>query len=784
MSNIDDAKVTYSPKTMRKIFIWLWSLVVLFVIVLVFYFMLLSKGKLGFMPTFDELTNPKENLATRIYSCDNELLGTYFRENRSQISYEDISPNVVHALIATEDVRFYDHSGIDFRALPRVVFGVMTGSQKGGGSTISQQLAKMLFPREENMSKIHLANRKFQEWIIATKLERTFTKDEIIAMYLNKFDFLNLAVGIESAARIYFDTTPDALSLTQSAMLVGMAQNPSMYNPIRRPEQTLTRRNVVLGQMFKYDFITKEEFDSLKNEPLGIRFKKADHNLGSATYFREFLRLWLTAKKPERKNYIDEREFVEDSINWETDPSYGWCTKNLKPDGSAYDIYGDGLQLYTTINSRMQRYAEQAVTEHMSQTLQPEFSKSMKGYKKAPFSSDLTDEQIANIMKASMKRSDRWRALKKEGLSEKEIEASFNEPVQMQVFSWSGDIDTVMTPRDSILYYKHFLRAGFMSMDAQSGEVRAYVGGINYQHFKFDQATKSRRQVGSTFKPFIYCLAMQKGLSPCTKVPNIEQTFRLPEGSDPEYYTPRYSESKLDGQIITLKQGLANSLNQISAWVLKQTTPEAVVALAKKMGVNSHIDPYPSICVGIPEVLLSEMVGAYCTYSNKGIYTRPMYITEIRDKNGNLLAKFLPIQTEALSEETAYLMVEMLKGVVDMGTGYRLRYKYNLQNEIGGKTGTTQNNSDGWFIGITPKLVNGAWVGGEERSIRFRSMTFGQGASMALPIWGIYMNKVYADKTLNQYYSTEDRFERPEHLSVEIDCQEYDRMNVGTNFND
>ncbi len=780
MAENSGAKETYSPKTRKKIFIVLWVLSISFVLILLLYFILLAKGVFGYMPTVEELENPKENLATRIYSGDNQLLGTYFRENRSQVSYDSISPNVIDALIATEDVRFYDHYGIDFKSLPRVFYGIIVGSAKGGGSTISQQLAKMLFPREK-MNKFQLINRKFQEWVIATKLESQYTKEEIIQMYLNKFDFLNLAVGIESASRIYFDTVPIGLTKTQAAMLVGMAQNPSMYNPIRFPEKAMERRNVVLSQMYKYDKLTREEYDSLKAEPLGINFRRADHNLGTATYFREFLRLWLTAKEPIRDNYIDEREFVEDSINWSLDPSYGWCNKNKKPDGSSYDIYSDGLQLYTTIDSRMQQYAEEAVAEHVGAYLQPEFTKSMKNNKNAPYYSSIPKDTKEECINSAMRRTERWRVMKKAGFSEDEIKASFHIKDTMRVFTWNGDVDTVMTPMDSMMYYKGFLQAGFMSMEPQTGHVKAYVGGISYQHFKYDNVTKSRRQVGSTFKPFIYCLLMQNGYSPCTKVANVEQTFLLPDG---KYYTPRYSNSKLDGQIITLKQGLAGSLNQISAWALKQTTPEAVVALANKMGVHSHIDPYPSICVGIPQVLLCEMVGAYCSYPNKGIYTRPIYITKIEDKDGNELASFLPIQTEAISEETAALMVEMLRGVVDMGTGSRLRFKYNLTAAIGGKTGTTNNNSDAWFMGITPNLVNGAWVGGEEPTIRFSSMTFGQGASAALPIWALYMQKVYADRRLSKKYSQEDTFSRPANMIESSDCYDFDRQGASYDFDE
>ncbi len=776
-----NAKVNISTKFTKVFLISLWGAVALFIVSLFTYFLLLSFGVFGFMPSFEELENPKEHLATRVYSSDLALLGTYFRENRSQISFDELSPHLINALVATEDVRFYSHSGIDFKALPRVFSGILLGSKKGGGSTITQQLAKMLFPREENMSKFKMANRKFQEWVIAVKLERNFTKEEIIEMYFNKFDFLNLAVGIESASRVYFDTTPAGLSITQSAMLVGMAKNPSLYNPLRRPEQTLQRRNVVLNQMRKNGNLSKTEYDSLKVLPLGLRYQKVDHNIGSATYFREFLRLWLTAQKPNFADYIDERDYIEDSINWAVDPSYGWCNKNTKPDGSNYDIYSDGLQIYTCIDSRMQKYAENAVTKHIGEYIQPEFFKDQKSNKKAPFATDLTDSQIENIMHISMKRTERWRSLKANGTSEDSIILSFNIPAQMKVFSWNGEIDTIMTPLDSIRYYKKFLRASFMSMEPKTGYVKAYVGGINYKHFKFDQVTKSRRQVGSTIKPFIYCLAMQNGYSPCTKVPNVEVIFKLPEGSPNEYYTPKFSPSKFDGQMISLKTGLALSLNQISAWVLKQFSPDAVVSIAQKLGVHSHIDPYPSICVGAPEVLLSEMVGAYCAFANGGLYTRPVYITRIEDKNGNVLATFGQIQNQALSEETAYLMIDLMKGVVNEGTGSRLRSVYKIDSELAGKTGTTNNHSDGWFIGITPELVNGAWVGGEERSIRFRYITLGQGAALALPIWGLYMQNVYDDKSLP--YSRKATFNRPNQLSVEIDCYEYDKNSGNIDFN-
>ncbi len=764
-------------KGFKRRFKWIfWGIFSLVWIFVIFYFVSIANGKKGLMPSFEQLENPKSNLATQIISADQELLGTYFHENRTQTEYDSISPHVIDALISTEDIRFRKHSGIDFKALGRVAYGVVTRNLKGGGSTISQQLSKLIFPREDLTTKSELVNRKLREWVIAVKLEKSYTKEEIITMYLNRFDFLNLAVGIESASRVYFSTTPDSLNIQQSAMLIGMLQNPSLYNPLRFPEQTKTRRNTVLAQMHKYGYLDKAQKDSLQELPLGIKYQKVDHNLGHATYFREFLRQWLTASKPIRSDYRwNPRQFVEDSINWETDPTYGWCNKNIKADGTNYDIYSDGLKIYTTIDSRMQTYAEEAVTEHMGDFLQDEFFKDRRGKKNAPFDSYLPKSQIDAIYEATKTRSERYRIHKAAGMSADSIDIMFNTPVRMSVFSWDGDIDTVMSPMDSIRYYKYFLHAGFMSMEPHTGYVKAYVGDIDYKHFKYDMTSLARRQVGSTFKPFIYTLAMQNGYSPCHKVPNIPVTFKMPEGQDPEFYTPKYSDNKKEGEMVSLKYGLAGSLNQISAWVLKQFSPEAVIEVAKAMGVNSHIDPYPSICVGAAEVTLKEMVGAYTSFANQGIHSRPLFVTRIEDKNGNVLAEFQAVQNEAIDEQTAYLMIELMKGVVDFGTSVRLRYRYNFTAELAGKTGTTNNHSDGWFMGIAPNLVSGAWVGGEERSIHFRGITLGQGASMALPIWALYMEKVYADPNLP--YTQEDKFKKPDKLNVTIDCDEWEKQN-------
>ncbi len=767
-----------SRRKFRRIF---WSIFIFGWIFIFGYFFLIAQGKFGLMPSFEQLENPKSNLATQIITADQQLMGTYFRENRTQTEYSSISPYVVNALIATEDARFKKHAGIDFKALGRVGYGVVTGNLKGGGSTISQQLSKLIFPREDFTNIFSITNRKLREWVIAVKLEKSYTKEEIMTMYLNRFDFLNLAVGIESASRVYFSTTPDSLNLQQSAMLVGMLKNPSLYNPLRFPERTLERRNVVLSQMVKYDYLSQEIYDSVKNLPLGIKFSKADHNVGQGTYFREFLRQWITAKKPLRENYKwNPNQFVEDSINWATDPSYGWCNKNIKADGSNYNIYTDGLKIYTTIDSRMQQYAEDAIKKHIGGYLQDEFFKDRKGRKNAPFDSYLSKESIDKILEATKKRSERYNILKATGMSNDSIDIVFNTPVKMSVFSWKGDIDTTMTPMDSIKYYKFFLHAGFMSIEPQTGYVKAYVGDINYKHFKYDMASLGRRQVGSTFKPFIYTLAMQNGYSPCHEVPNIEISFKMPPGQRPEFYTPKYSKNKHENEMVSLKMGLAGSWNQISAWVLKQFSPEAVIEVAKSMGVNSYIEPVPAICVGAAEVTLKEMVGAYTTFANQGIHSRPLFITRIEDKNGNVLSEFQAIQNEAIDEQTAYLMLDLMKGVVDFGTSVRLRYKYKFTAELAGKTGTTNNHSDGWFMGIAPNLVSGAWVGGEERSIHFRGISLGQGASMALPIWALYMEKVYADPNLP--YTQEDKFKKPENLNVVTDCDEWKKQNEGGNI--
>lgn len=756
-------------KKFKKALIIFWSVFLTGVIAVVLFFTGISKGTFGFMPTFEELENPKSSLATEVYTVDKELLGKFYFQNRSFVDYNELSPYLVDALIATEDVRFESHSGIDLRGLGRVAKGLVTRDKNaGGGSTISQQLAKMLFPRERFKNKLDMVFRKFREWVIAVKLERSYTKEEIMTMYFNKYDFLNLAVGIKSAANVYFNTTPDSLKLEQAAMLVGMAKNSSYYNPLRRAELTKERRNTVLAQMVKYEYLSKNEYDSLKLLPLGIDYQKVDHKRGLAPYFREYLRTSLTAKKPERKNYPswNMQKFVQDSVEWETNPFYGWCNKNQKADGTSYNIYRDGLKIYTTLDSRMQAYAEEAVREHLGKDLQLAFDKEKDKNRNPPFSDDLDDETVEVQLEQSIRRSERYRVLNKRGMSMDSIKIVFDQPVKMKIFTWKGERDTIMTPMDSMLYYKGFLRAGFMSMVPQSGEVRAYVGGPNYKHFMYDMVTVGKRQVGSTIKPFIYTLAMQDGLSPCEKVPNIPQTFILPDGTP---WASRNSTSENSGQMVTLEWGLANSVNNISGWVLKQTTPKSVVSMAKKMGIVSRIDAVPSIFLGTSDITVSEMVGAYGTFVNKGVYIKPRFITKIEDSKGNIVAQSVPQKREVMDERTAYLMTSLLKGVVQKGTGRRLGWKYGLRNEMGGKTGTTQNHSDGWFMGITPELVSGVWVGAEDRAIHFEGIGLGQGANMALPIWGLYMQKVYNDRSLN---ISQADFEKPRGITVELDCDD------------
>lgn len=750
-----------------KFFVAFWSVILILIFGAFLFFWLIAEGKLGFMPTFEELENPNNRFASEVYFADGPVMNKYFeKENRKYIEYHEIPQSVIDALIATEDVRFYDHSGVDVRGLFRVVKGLLTANTSaGGGSTISQQLAKMLFPRESDLNIFELAIRKFREWVIAVRIEKSYTKEEILTMYLNKYDFLNLAVGISSAADIYFQSSLDSLKIEQAAMLIGMAKNSSYYNPVRRPELTLNRRNVVLSQMLKYEKIDEIQYDSLSRLPLGLNFKRVDHKEGLAAYFREYLRLFMTANKPDRTHYGTLSQYRLDSMTWESNPLYGWCKKNMKVDGSYYDLYSDGLKIYTTIDSRMQGYAEEAVHEHLSKDLQPLFDREKVQKKNAPFSNDMTQQEIDSVLNKAIRRTERYRQMNKAGIKYPDIRKIFEQKVEMQVFTWKGVRDTVMSPLDSIKHYKSFFRSGFMAMDPQTGHVKAYVGGPDYRYFMYDMVSVGKRQVGSTIKPILYTLAMQEGLGPCDKVPNISQTFVLPNG---EPWAARGGTKRV-GEMVSLRWGLANSENNISAWVLKQFTPEAVAQMAYKMGITSYIDPVPSVFLGTAEITVKEMVAAYSIFANKGVYNSPLLVTRIEDKFGNLLAELRPESKEVITENTAYLMSNLLEGVVTSGTGVRLRYKYKLMNPMGGKTGTTQAHADGWFMGVTPRLVGGVWVGAEDRSIHFQNLANGQGASMALPIWANFLQKVYADPKIRL---SDVPFERPIGITKRLDCDE------------
>jgi penicillin-binding protein 1A len=712
----------------------------------------ISLGIFGFMPSFEELENPQSNLASEIISSDGQLLGTYFVENRTNVHYSQLSPYLVQALIATEDIRFYSHAGVDARALARVFGKTLIGQQSGagGGSTITQQLAKNLFPRQRQ-NKIAVVFRKLKEWVIAAKLERNYTKEEIMAMYFNTVDFGNNSFGVRTAASAYFGVSQDSLAVEEAAMLVGMLKAPSFFSPVRNAERAVRRREVVLDQMRKAGFLTKEEYDSIRQIPLDMsRFRQQDHRAGLATYFREYLRAYM----------------VE------------WCKNHTKPDGTKYNLYRDGLRIYVTIDSRMQRYAERAVAEHLGQYLQAEFFRTQKGLRNAPFSDNLTNEDVRRILTQAMRQSERYREMKRAGASNSEIDEAFKTPVEMRVFSWEGTKDTVMSPWDSLIYYKWFLHAGIMSVEPQTGHVKAYVGGINYDFFQFDNVTGGRRQVGSTFKPFLYTMALAEDYSPCDKVPNVQVCI---EQRGQEDWCPRNSNTDREGEMVTLKWALANSTNYVSAYLIKQFSPQSVINLVRKIGIESPMDAVPSIALGAVDLSVYEMVGAMATYANKGIFIKPMFITTIEDRNGIVLQRFVPEQNEAMSERTAYLTTKLMQGVVDDGTGRRLRFRYGITAPIAGKTGTTQNHSDGWFMGLTPQLVTGVWVGGEVRSIHFRSITFGQGANMALPIWALYMQRVYNDRNINLYQGD---FERPRGITDSFDCENVSQSNAVHQFED
>ena len=751
----------------RKYFWWLFGLGI---IGLVLMFVMINLGWIGYLPPVDELQNPKNKYATEIYSSDLQLLGRYFysKENRVEVHYNEISSNVINALVATEDARFYDHSGIDGRALTRVIIktGILHLRNAGGGSTITQQLAKQLYsPQTSNF--IQRALQKPIEWVISVKLEKLYTKEEIITMYLNQFDFLNNAVGIKSAAQIYFSTSPAQLKIEEAATLIGMCKNPSYFNPVRFNERTRNRRNVVLNQMRKADVITSEQYDSLKVLPLTLHYQRVDHKYGLAAYYREYIRMLLTAREPVRSDYASwqDQKFEDDKWMWDNNPLYGFCNKNKKPDGTPYNIYSDGLKIYTTIDSHMQRYAEEAVDQHIH-ALQNSFFKEKKNRSYAPFARNINQAEIDGIMNRAMRQSERYLRMKAAGSSEGEIQESFHKKIEMQVFSYNGDRDTIMSPLDSIRYLKYYLRCGFMSMDPHNGYVKAYVGGPDFAHFQYDMVNLGRRQVGSTVKPYLYTLAMEEGMWPCDKTTWKPTT--LIDGTGKPWTPKTTTKTRTLGDVVTLRWGLANSDNWISAYLMSLFTPDALVKLMHSFGIRSQLDPVVSLCLGPCEISVGEMVDAYTAFPSKGIRVDPLYVTRIEDANGNVIGTFAPQMHEIFSESTAYKMIYMMRAVVDGGTGGRIRSNYGLMMPMGGKTGTTQNNSDGWFMGYTPSLVSGVWVGGEDRSIHFDNIREGQGASMALPIWALYMKKVLADPELG--YSASEQFDVPSSFDANEGC--------------
>ncbi len=764
----------------------------------------------GELPSFEELENPKSNLASEVFTSDGKVLGKYFYQNRTNVNFEDISPYIAQALIATEDERYEEHSGIDFRSLGRVFVGLITGQtgSSGGGSTITQQLAKNLFPRND-LSKFQLVMRKLKEWVIAVRLERQYTKKEIIAMYLNTFDFVNNAVGIKSASSVYFNKTPKDLDITESALLVGMLKNPALFNPLRFPDTTTHRRNVVLYQMNRNNVLDKAAYDTLKTKPLKIEFQRVDHKEGIAPYFREILRSDL------KKMFS-----AIDSTTGEL--------KYKKANGKPYDIYKDGLKIYTTLNYDMQVYAEWAVSKYLGEKLQKDFFKDLQKKKKNPFDWRVSDEDVDKILQTSVKRTERYNVLignqcancgrrgdyvkkgRENGVAYWECQAEdclhksrvipkdsiaiiFDTPTKMKVFSWKGEIDTVLSPMDSIRYYKSFLQTGLMSMDPHTGYIKAWVGGINNKYFAYDHVIQGKRQVGSTFKPFVYAVAIDEGYSPCYEVPNVKVTFKKGEFGLLKDWTPSNSSNDY-GYNVTLKYGLANSMNTVTSYVMKKFGPQRVVKIARSLGIKSPLAPVPSLALGVADLSVYEMVGAFGTFANQGIYTEPIYITRIEDKDGNVIKDFIPDTKEVMSEITSYTMLKLMEGVTSSnynkfkkksigGTGIRLRFSGHeyggFKGPIAGKTGTTQDNSDGWFIGIVPELVTGVWVGADNRSIRFSRTGDGQGANTALPIWGYYMKKVLADTTLG---IKNNAFERPANAAnLDLDC---DETNSGTNFNE
>ena len=790
------------PGKTTKYLIILWSLYALPLVLFIVLMILIGRGKMGFMPEFAQLENPQTNLASELITEDGELLGKYFIENRTFVDFDELSPFLVNALVATEDVRHYRHSGIDTRSLARVlVYSVLMGRDEGGGSTISQQLAKNLFPRDTTVRRssigrgAHLAVNKFKEWNTGVRLERSYTKNEIITMYLNTVEFGGGSiVGIKSAARTFFNTTPDSLKLEQAAILVGMLKAPTAYNPRLNPERSFHRRNTVISQMVKYEYLDPETGDSVKQLPISVDYNLASHLTGHAKHFRTFLAGFMNESKPippgEDAGILAWERYRRDSLRWAGDKLYGWINKNLKPDGTEYNLYRDGLKIYTTVNYKMQQYAEEAVEMQMKDYLQPLFFKEKEGRTNAPFE-DISNEEIRTIMHRAVRWTDRYKYLTAHGASWDSILYEFDQPAEMRIFSWNGPIDTVMTPMDSIRYMKHILRAGFMAMNPATGQVKAFVGGHNYRYFQYEHVHQGRRQVGSTIKPFLYLLAMQENYSPCEKIPLVPITFK--DVVNDSTYTPRApAPNRFAGKMVSLKWGLANSHNWVSAWLFKNFNPDNVIRLMRKMGVTSYIDPVPSMIYGPSDISLEEMVGAFNTFSNRGIYVSPSYVTRIEDRYGNVISTFHPAETEAISAETAYLMLSLLRNVVDMtgryrdvfysGTANRLRWRYEFEGELAGKTGTTQNQSDGWYIGLAPNLTAAAWVGGEDRSIHFDDLGMGAGGNTALPIYAEFLKRVYADSTLN--ITQEDDFEKPLDFFLDLDCQDIGEASGNSDFGD
>ena len=763
----------------KRIIIWaFWACFAMPVLVVLCSILWIWKG--ADIPSFEELESPKSNLATQVLGDDGKtVLSTFHIENRSYVTYEDLSPNLVNALVATEDVRFYEHSGIDFRSLARVIVKTLLGgdSSQGGGSTVSQQLAKTLYPRQDlsQMGKVKkivtMVGIKLTEWGTAVKLERSYTKEEIATMYFNQVFFGSNAYGIKSAAQTFFAKHPSDLTIEEAATLVGMVNKPTRYNPAINPDKSLARRNFVISQMEKAGFLTQAEADSISQIPITLSYQIQDHTAGTALYFRDMLRRTMYASEPQRSSYRQYEDYVVDSLQWAEDPLYGWINKNFKPDGTKYDIYRDGLRIYTTLNPKMQRYAEEAVAEHLGGDLQGRFDRGIKSLNNPPFSNDVDKTMVNNLMKQARRDSDRFRNQKKAGKSDNEIYKTFSEPQKMRIFAWNGKqrtyVDTTMTPDDSIRYYKRHLRSSFIAMTPDNGEIKAYVGGPEFKAFQYDNARQSKRQIGSTIKPFLYTLAMQEGMSPCDEVANVPQTFIIAED---KIWTPKSTDrDEYIGNMVTLKWGLAKSSNNISAYLMKQYGPEAMVEMMRKMGVGSFLDPVPPLCVGSANISLYEMVAAYNTFPSEGVYVRPMFVTRIEDNEGNILSRFSVKKREAISDRTAYLMANLMQGVVNSGTGYALRSRFGLTGEIAGKTGTTNNNADGWFIGYTPELTAGVWTGFENEQIHFQAISNGGGSASALPIWGLFMTKVKSDPSLASYCD-KVAFDRPVGYDLNLNC--------------